>query len=345
MGEPQLRQKKLEEVQEQLKKLSTINPESLARIEDLSRDINFSEAVPYFETMIDVIKNLQQRDLSRLGIAHLNDILKACNLLEGQIDSVRSFDLNQNTPGDVCKGIISKIQGIYDEFMQPLTLPLAFTASQATDYAKIEREAEGCNARMKEQAKEFEDELQKHKKEIGSVLSAVKEAAAEVGVSTNAHIFVSESETHHRAANLWIIGTGISLALTIGVAIFFVTFSLKYTPASTAQAIQYVVSKVILLSTLSFGVFWCSRNYKSSKHNETLNKHRANALMTFQAFVAGSGDSQVKEAILLQAAQAAFVNRPTGYESQEKESQAINPVVEILGKSMAKSIPQSSSTP
>ena len=60
--------------------------------------------------------------------------------------------------------------------------------------------------------------------------------------------------------------------------------------------------------------------------------------MTFRAFVEGSGDQQIKEAILLQAAQAAFVNRPTGFEGQEKESQTINPVVEILGKTVAKSV-------
>jgi len=45
----------------------------------------------------------------------------------------------------------------------------------------------------------------------------------------------------------------------------------------------------------------------------------------------------IKDAILLHAAQAAFVNRPTGYESQEREAQSINPVVEILGKSLIKS--------
>ncbi|MCD4692715.1 MAG: hypothetical protein K8R79_07370, partial [Calditrichales bacterium] len=69
---------------------------------------------------------------------------------------------------------------------------------------------------------------------------------------------------------------------------------------------------------------------------ETLNKHRANALMTFRAFVEGSSDDKVREAILLQAARAAFVNRGTGYENPEKEIPTINPVVEILGKSISK---------
>ena len=60
--------------------------------------------------------------------------------------------------------------------------------------------------------------------------------------------------------------------------------------------------------------------------------------MTFRAFVEGTSDKRVKDAILLQAAQAAFVGRPTGFDTAEKEFQTISPVVEILGKT----IPQGS---
>ena len=58
--------------------------------------------------------------------------------------------------------------------------------------------------------------------------------------------------------------------------------------------------------------------------------------MTFRAFVEGTADDRVKDAILLQAAQAAFAGRPTGFDSPEKDSPTINPVVEILGKSLPK---------
>ena len=47
--------------------------------------------------------------------------------------------------------------------------------------------------------------------------------------------------------------------------------------------------------------------------------------MTFRAFVEGSDDQAVKDAILLQTSQAAFSNRPTGYENNENEAQTINP--------------------
>lgn len=120
------------------------------------------------------------------------------------------------------------------------------------------------------------------------------------------------------------------------LAVYFFIASFYYKPTSLQEVIQYIVTKVILLSTLSFGIFWCARNYKAEKHNQTLNQHRANALMTFRAFVEGTDDVRVKDAILIQAAQAVFTPRPTGFDSPEKEAQAISPIVEILGKSITK---------
>ena len=189
---------------------------------------------------------------------------------------------------------------------------------------------------MKEEAEGFKKTLESYKVDAEKALHAVKEQAAEAGVSTNAQIFLTDSASHAGVAKTWLIATIVTSAITLLIAIGFVFISFKYTPTTTAVAIQYIVSKIILLSTLFLSIFWCARNYKSNKHNETLNKHRANALMTFRAFVEGSEDQAVKDAILLQTSQAAFSNRPTGYENQEKEGQAINPVVEILGKSVLK---------
>jgi hypothetical protein len=337
MATPEERTTKIEEARTLLAELAEIKASSLARTEDLSRDINFSEAVSFFEEMLDIIKQLHQRDISRLAISQLNQIVSGCNQLSKLIKQVNEFNLNQNTPKDVCKSIIETIKNAYDSIMEPLTIPLAYTATQATDYARIEREAKGYHTTMKEEAESFRKLLENYKTEAEKALHAVKEQAAEAGVSTNAQIFLKDSTNHAEVAKIWLKATIATAATTMLVAIGFVILSFIYTPATTAVAIQYVVSKIILLSTLSFGIYWCAKNFKSSKHNETLNKHRANALMTFRAFVEGSDDQTIKDAILLQTSQAAFSNRPTGYENQDKETQTINPVVEILGKSLASS--------
>lgn len=337
MATPEQRGEKIEEAKNLLQQLSNVNATSLARTEELSRDINFSEAVSAFEQMLDIAKQLNQRSIDRLSITQINQIVSGCTNLAELIAKVKGFTLNQNTPADVCEAIIKEVKNAYDAIMEPLTIPLAFTATLATDYAKIEREAKGYHATMMQQAESFEKSLASYKSDAELALQAVKDQAAEAGVASNAQIFLMDSNEHAGVAKKWLFATGITSLVTLVVAVGFVAISFLYKPESTPVAIQYVISKLILLSTLFFAIFWCAKNYRSSKHNETLNKHRANALMTFKAFVEGSSEQQIKEAILLQAAQAAFVNRPTGYETQEKEAQAINPVVEVLGRSIGKS--------
>jgi len=108
-----------------------------------------------------------------------------------------------------------------------------------------------------------------------------------------------------------------------------------YRPTDLPATIQYISAKILVLSALSVALFWAVRNYKAHKHNSTLCRHRANALMTFKAFVEGTSDEGVKDAILLQAAQAAFANRSTGFDSQDKESATVSPIVEVLGRTVS----------
>ena len=336
MTTPEERQQKIKEVKELLNELSKIESQSLARKDELSRDINFLEAVPYFEEMLDIIKQLNDRDITRLTSQQLDRIKSSCQTLSTRIRQVQEFTLNQNTPADVCKNIINEVKNTYDTVMEPLIVPLAFTATQSTDYAKIEREAKGYHTTMKEESEKLTKFIEECRIDAEKALNAVREQAAEAGVSTNAQIFLQNAEEHRKVAQKWLIATIFTSVVTLLTAIGFLIITFYFEPKSTTNAIQYVVSKIILLSTLSFGIYWSARNYKANKHNQTLNKHRANALMTFRAFVEGSDDDQIKDAILLQASQAAFSGRPTGYDSSEKELQTVNPIIEVLGKTLTK---------
>lgn len=337
MATSEQRKEVLKTVDERIKELSDVDPKKLDRTSDLSPKINFKEAVPHFEEMLDLSKQLGQRDLSRLTHTQLTAIGSALGRLIALIKKVKEFDIDQNAPGEVCKEIITEVNSAYDGIMEPLILPLAFTATQATDYAKIEREAKGYHATMKKESEELLEFISNARDQAERALSAVKEQAAEAGVSTNAQIFVGDAQRHENAAKTWLRATIVMASITFLAAGSALYTAFVYHPIGIPETIQYVVAKLLVLSTLSFVVFWCARNYKSQKHNETLNKYRANALMTFRAFVEGTSDIRVKDAILLQAAQAAFSGRPTGFDAAENESPTVNPVVEILGKTLSPS--------
>jgi hypothetical protein len=329
------RQELRSEVEGLLKELSAIHATSLGRRHELSPDINFEEVVPDFQIMLDVVRQLNDRDLSRIPHQELNKIKNGLDHLKRQIQQVHEFTLMQENPGNTQKAICDQVKNIYDSAVQPLMITLAFTATQATDYAKLEREAQGFHTRLKEEFEAFKKTLAEQRREAEEALVAIKEQAAEAGVSAYAQNYSTQADEHNRASVKWFWATIITTAITFVVAIIGVVVAFVYTPSGVPEAIQYTVAKVIVLSVLSFAILWCARNYRSEKHNETLNRHRANSLGTFRTFVAGTQDSATKNAILLFCAQAAFAHQPSGYdthEGRENPPQIVNPVVELLGK-------------
>ena len=114
MATAEQRSEQLAAVRQKLMELVALDPRALARTTDLSPDINFKAAVPHFEEMLDVCKQLSERDLSRLTHEQLSAIFSACDQLSNLIKQVQEFTLNQNTPGDVCKNIVASVADSYD---------------------------------------------------------------------------------------------------------------------------------------------------------------------------------------------------------------------------------------
>jgi len=95
------------------------------------------------------------------------------------------------------------------------------------------------------------------------------------------------------------------------------------------------IPKIFIFSILLSAAVWCGKTYRAYRHNAVVNRHRQNALATFEAFAKAASDVETKNAVLLQATQCIFSPQQTGYVSGEPES-ALPPVLEIvrnLGKS------------
>lgn len=328
------REQKIEEVSGKLAKVASVDPNSLARTEELTREINFETAVPHFREMIDVARQLSDRDLGRLPSHELNQVDSATNRLQSLIDQIREFEINQDKPGDVCNELIEQVGSAYDGVVQPLVLPLAFTATQATDYARIEREAKGALSTIKDEQEKVDKYLTEVRRQAASALDEVQKQAAEAGVSQNALIFETAAQTHQKSAEGWLTATRRASAVTFCLSVALLFSPIFYSPNTTPQAVQLIFSKVLVVSVAFFVLVWCSKNYRAARHNETLNKHRADALKTFRAFVEGTSEVAVKDAILVQAAQAAFAPRNTGYDGADGDGPQIQPIVEVFGKSL-----------
>ncbi|HUO14726.1 MAG TPA: hypothetical protein VMX38_07050 [Verrucomicrobiae bacterium] len=106
----------------------------------------------------------------------------------------------------------------------------------------------------------------------------------------------------------------------------------KSAPAENAAVtVQLALAKIIAFSILLSAVLWSGRIYRAHRHNYVVNKHRQNALSTFEAFAkATEGDNATKNAVLLQATQCIFSPQTTGYLPQEKEPEGSTQILEVI---------------
>jgi len=170
--------------------------------------------------------------------------------------------------------------------------------------------------------------------EIEGTLEKVRRAAQEVGVAQHAIHFKDEAEANAASAKTWLKVTAVSAVLTLAFGVSSLIFIVTRTPEFTAtQSVQLAIAKIIIFSVLVTATLWSGRTYRAARHNYVVNKHRQNALSTFETFAKAATDDATKSAVLLQATNCIFSAQQTGYISQEESEGGGYPhILEIVRK-------------
>lgn len=166
--------------------------------------------------------------------------------------------------------------------------------------------------------------------EVQRIQKAATEGARDLAVESQAEYFDREAAAWMSDSRLWrkwIVILAIALGIVVGLS-----YAMQGTsPAcdSWICALLLFWPKVVLLSLLSFGVGWCVRNYGAAQHNVVVNRHRANALKTFRAFVNAASGPAIQDAVLMEAARSIFSQHISGFSSGE-ELQPASPFLGML---------------
>lgn len=204
------------------------------------------------------------------------------------------------------------------------------------------------NMNLQRQLEEYAAQGKLTLDELNTTLKNAKEAAALVGIVEYSKFFEQEALDHERSGRWWLAVT-LLLAASAAFAAgwnFYKAESLIRAAVSGksdthqtngAEArpdvgleVQLAAAKIIILSILLSAGIWTGRVYKAHRHNFIINRHRRNALSTFQTFAGNASDAQTKNAVLLQATTCIFGPQSTGYVSQDKESEGYPQILEII---------------
>ena len=185
-----------------------------------------------------------------------------------------------------------------------------------------------------EQFSNIKSQLEKSRAEAEEIVRAMRAASAKAGIAPQAVRFADAADSHDHAAKSWLIATicvtGAFFLMTVAAMILYRWSAIA--PRTAIESVQFLVGKIIVFSVLSYTVFLCARNYIAQKHNAVVNRHRQNALLTYEALVKAAGDPANSDVVLKEAAACIFAPQPTGFAREAaSEAPTAKSVVELLG--------------
>lgn len=181
--------------------------------------------------------------------------------------------------------------------------------------------------------REVGSKLRRYEGEAESVVRNLRKAATATAASDHAKTFHEEAEGHARAKKKWLRVSVWVAVLAGGVALLNVAFlvtPLADRDVDPGRAIELGVARILLFSVLYYALVWVVRMYRAASHNEVVNRHRANALRTFEAFVATSEDDQAREAVLLRATECVFGHQVSGFADSGREDGGPSRLMEVV---------------
>lgn len=325
----------VEQVKIKLQQCLTIPIDQLIREPQLGQQLSFKDAEELFVKIIDLFKRVDGIELLDVPYNIVNGFNSQLDHAISVLDQIRSFNPATNNPIEQRSRLITKLENQYESYYSA-AIPILTSGLLKSNDLSLERVK--LNAALTELELEKErtkSESEKYLSEIKDILENARQAAVEVGVAQHNMIFRDEANEHKKLYKNWLGWTIVVLfAITlVGIGLLFIEPSEE----GTHFLIHFTITKIVILTVMFYALAICTRNYKAHKHNSILNKHRQNALNTFETFSKAAGtDTQTKNAVLLEATHTIFSNQQTGYLNHDGESDSPNRIIEIIKSSTAK---------
>ena len=250
------------------------------------------------------------------------------------------------------KGILQQIVSSCDEIKQQLVPIVAYLKSKKAEQLETQVNTTVANTvtdavqklntetdRFQKQSDQAEQNETKREEEFDQLKSQMQELLAKESVSEYGKIFAEQANEHQRAAFWWLV---LTVGLSIGFGCIFVWLFniLRLGGTEWVEILQNIFTKGFLLSLIYLLLNRSIKNYTAQKHLEVINRHRQNALDTFDRFVSSAARQETKEEVLLAATNAIFDANQSGYLSTKmRGSESTNPIPQVI-----KAVVPSSST-
>lgn len=306
----------LDRARNSLERIQTFDVNTLPREKDLGAHLHFQEAVAPAARLISLFRQFPIQFLGELPPTQLNVLQQQSDALFNIFNEILKFDPSQ-TPDSYAQRnqLVANLTGLYQPYFDVLFPLISYGASRLRDFAALEREARAAVQSAADSAAQLTKDLEQKQQDAERILDEVRRVAAEQGVSQQAIYFQQESGTHDGDAEHWRKRT-VHLAIALGIyaAVSVMFHKLPFLePKTTYDAFQLGLSKLLIFAVIAYMLLLSARNFLAHKHNAIVNRHRQNALLTFNALVDAAKAEDRKDIVLTYAAACIFSPQETGY--------------------------------
>lgn len=327
----------VDEAKLSLERMQTFDAATLVQESKLGSAKNFARAVEPADRLVQLYRRLSERALEDLSERKLSEVKSRANSDYQQFTQILEFDPDRTSADR--DSLIAQVVEAYGPTFDALHPLIAYSLHRSADFQRLDSEARSTLQGVSDRASQITAELESTKKRAASILEEVRKTAAESGVSQQAVYFKETAESHDMEAESWRARV-VKLAWATGVFSFGSLFLHQIPwlkPESGYEAAQIAVSKTLIFGVLSFVLYLASRNFLSHKHNAIVNRHRQQALLTYQALVNAAADSANRDIVLTHASSCIFGPQPSGYAGDGSQgAPSAKSVVELMGSSIAK---------
>lgn len=280
-----------------LAELAVIKPDDLVREDVLGRDLGFASGLPYFQRTLRLFRDLAEANLDTVPFTRLQQLARVAEGAMTQFQQVKNFSLQQSpqNPTQVRDTLVQQIRDSFDNHFDLVAPVIAYSVRKGTDFERLEDEARQTVETLKSLVADQEQSRKAMLAEVEGTLEKVRRAAQEVGVAQHAVHFRQEADEHKRVSVKWLVATGLLAIVTVLFGVLSLVYYISQVPTlTTGQSVQLALAKLVIFTVLFSTVIWSGRIYRAHRHNYIVNKHRQNALSTFETFVKAAGDDQTR---------------------------------------------------
>ncbi len=321
-----------ESVRVQLKDVVRQYPlEALVR-EDLA-GYSFHFLIVLFEQIHALLVDLVAADLYRLSESDLSQINDELNVVAGVLGRVSLFRPQKaigSNPNEEHNRLAQDVREVHVRASNCFRSHLAFLGrSRSFERKQIEQLLNQIGPENTDE--NLINRLQALEVRANAILTAMQTAAEKTGAARHAKLFGSEAESHERQATSWLCVTGFGFFILVITLLFFYMDAKELAGLKRTTVIdEFGVIRLAVISLLLTASIWTAKIYRAHRHNATVNRHRHNALATFELFVDSTNDEQTKNAVLLEATRCIFGPQNTGYSSGDSDPAPTTQVIEVI---------------